>query len=503
MVNLSKYITKNLSLKISLMVVCGLALLTGTLVAMFHFAHSTLKEEAIGNAQQTLDGTVLQIDNILLSVEQSAGNVYFDLIRHLDQPERMYLYSQRLVESNPYIVGCAIVFEPDYYPGHHLFMAYIHRKGHSIITDKTSQLVAQETFTNKPYTEQRWYTEPMNTGRACWIDPLKNDEAEEEPLTTFCLPIYDRSRKCVGVVAVDISIGLLSKIILAVKPSPNGYATMLARNGSFIVHPDEDKLMRQTVFAQMELGADHTVQEAAEAMVNGEEGQKPFFMDGKLWHVFYKPFKRTEVPGRTMEKLVWSVGVVYPVDDIYSEYNKLFHYLLMAAVLAILILFVLCWIVVRRQLKPLEILTHSAQRIAHGNYEETIPDTKRDDEIGQLQEGFKKVQRSLVKYIKGQERLNKTLKERGEVLAAAYSNVLKDNRIKTTFLHFMTNQMIEPAETLDKSVTTLCNDYYDMTSEEADHEAGIIEQQSNVIVDLIDEMLQTAQDETGKEGTHE
>lgn len=497
------YVTKNLSLRISLMVVYGLALLTVTLVAMFHFAHKALKEEAMSNAQQTLDGTVQQIDNILLSVEQTAGNVYFDLIRHLDQPERMYTYSRNLVESNPYIVGCAIVFQPDYYPGHHLFMAYIHRKGHSVMTDERSVFETKETFTRKPYTEQRWYTEPMSTGRACWIDPLKNEEAEDEPLATFCLPIYDRSQKCVGVIGVDIAIELMSKIIQDVKPSPNGYATMLARNGSFIVHPDKDKLMRQTVFYQLQQGADHTVQEAAEAMVNGEEGQKPFFMDGKLWHVFYKPFKRTEVPGRTMEKLAWSVGVVYPVDDIYGDYNRLFNYLLTGACLALLILFVLCWAVTNRQLRPLEILTRSARRIARGHYDEPLPDTRRDDEIGQLQDIFNKVQQSLRTFIGKQKKLNKMLEDRGEVLKAAYSNVQKDNRIKTNFLHFMTNQMIEPAETIVKSVNTLCNNYYSMRPEDVNRETEMIEQQSKAIVDLIDQMLKTAQDDTGKEGDYE
>lgn len=500
---LLNFITKNLSLRISLMVVYGFVLLTVTLVVMFHFAHRALKEEAMSNAQQTLDGTVLQIDNILLSVEQSAGNIYFDLIRHLNQPERMITYSRQLVESNPYIVGCAIVFKPDYYPGRHLFMAYIHREGHSTTTDNTSVLVAQDTYTDKPYTEQRWYTEPMASGRACWIDPLKNDEAEDEPLATFCLPIYDTNHLCVGVLAVDISIELLSQIILAVKPSPHGYATLLAHNGSFIVHPDKDKLDSQTVFAQMEKGADHSVLEAAEAMVTGETGHKPFFMDGQLWHVFYKPFKRTEVPGRTMEQLAWSVGVVYSVDDIYGDYNKLFNYLLLAATLAILILFVLCWLVIRRQLKPLEMLTHTAQRIADGHYDEPVPNTRRDDEIGQLQEIFNKVQRSLRVYVRKQKRLNDTLKERGEVLASAYSNVQKNNRIKTTFLHYMTNQMLEPAETIGKSVTTLCNNYHEMTVADTNREVKIIEQQSKVIVELIDQMLKTAQDETGKEGADE
>ena len=52
---LLRFITKNLSLRISMMVVYGLSLLTATLVVMFHFVHGALKEEAMSYAGQTLD----------------------------------------------------------------------------------------------------------------------------------------------------------------------------------------------------------------------------------------------------------------------------------------------------------------------------------------------------------------------------------------------------------------------------------------------------------------
>lgn len=84
---------------------------------MFSFSHRVLKKEAVNGAWKTLDVTMLQIDNILQSVEETTENVYEDLRQHLDQSERMYTYSRRIVECNPYIDGCAIVFRPDYYPG--------------------------------------------------------------------------------------------------------------------------------------------------------------------------------------------------------------------------------------------------------------------------------------------------------------------------------------------------------------------------------------------------
>ena len=219
----------------------ALLLLTMTLGILAYFSHMALREEAMRNAEQTLEGTVQNIDNILLSVEQSTGNIYYDLLKHLDDPDRMFTYSRALVESNPNIVGCAIAFKPGYYPDRDLFMAYVHRK--TSPTHGHSNLETSETFANRPYTEQIWYSEPMKTGKVGWIDPLKGMDTEDnEPLITFCLPFTDGGNERVGLIAVDVSINQLSKIILAAKPSANGYSVLLGHNGAYIIHPDKEKL---------------------------------------------------------------------------------------------------------------------------------------------------------------------------------------------------------------------------------------------------------------------
>lgn len=502
MLKLPKIITKTLSIRLSLLATGGIALLlVSSLAVMYHLSRHAMRDKAMHNAEQTLEGTVQHIDNILLSVEQSTGNIYWDMLAHIDQPEQMYTYARRLVECNSYIVGCAIVFKPYFYPDRELFMAYVHRKGNSVTETEDSELVVSETFGSRPYTEQIWFTEPMATGHACWVGPLKGDDTEDEALTTFCLPIYDKTWQCVGVVGVDLPIDLLSQIILAAKPSENGYSTLLGRDGSFIVHPDEEKRLHQTVFTQTEHGADPSVKEVAKAMVAGKTGFEAFRMDGRNWFVAFKPFHRVEVPGRSMEELGWSVGVVYPEGDIFGDYNRLILYVLAIAVGGLLLFFVLCRFVTHRQLQPLRLLTQSAQRIAEGNYGETIPHTHRKDEIGQLQDHFQKMQKALAKHSSELQQLTKTLDERRDILRKAYRQAQEADRMKTAFLHNMTNQMIKPSDAIVNSVTALCTLSHPTTStiQQADHEVGIIQQQGHVIIDLLDHLIHVAENETGKE----
>jgi methyl-accepting chemotaxis protein/sigma-B regulation protein RsbU (phosphoserine phosphatase) len=469
---------------------------------MYYHSRTAIKEEALKNAEQTLESTVQHIDNILLSVEQSLGNVYWDMLTHLNEPDRMSSYCRQLLENNPNIYGCAIAFQPYYYPNRELFMVYVHRKGIQNDTNAQDEFVTSNVFTNRPYTEQIWYTTPIETGQPGWTAPLKNEDTEGEPITTFFLPIYDSSRTCVGVIAADVSIRFLSNTALVYKPSPHGYTTMIDNDGSYIVHPDTIKLSQQTVFTQTESGKNPTIKAAAEAMLSGETGHKSFLLNDQEFLVFYKPFHRYKVPGRSLQELKWTVGVIYPKDDIFSDFDFLRQYILLIAVIGLSLFFVICLYVTHRQLLPLRLLTRSAQHIAEGDYNQAIPDTKREDEIGVLQEHFQTMQKSLREHISQLEQLTATLNERGQQLQKAYHDAQKADRMKTAFLHNMTNQMIEPSNAIQSNVLSLCENYHEISLETAAREAEEIEKQGKIIAELLNNLLHMAEDETGKEDDH-
>ena len=90
MAKLPKLITKTLSFRLSLTVIAALAtLLLVALLIIFIFSRKAVKEEALQNAGQTLEATMQRIDNILLKVEQSSGNVYWKMLPYIHQPEKM------------------------------------------------------------------------------------------------------------------------------------------------------------------------------------------------------------------------------------------------------------------------------------------------------------------------------------------------------------------------------------------------------------------------------
>ena len=494
MFRLPKIINKTLSVRLSLIVVSAMAiLLMATLTVMLYYSKKALKEEALEKVSQTLEGTVQSIDNILLSVEQSTGNIYFNLMPHLDQPDMMFTYSRQIVEANKYVSGCAIAFRENFYQGRDLFMPYFRREN----IGGRDTVIQVETFANGPYTEQVWYTRPMESARPEWLNPLTGlgNDTGEAPIFTFSLPLYGADGKTAGVVGVDVKLSQLSQIVSATKPSANSYCLLLDSDGTFIVRPSGNKSFLQTAFSLY--GDDADVGEAVKAMVSGETGYKPFRLNGIDYYVFFKPFKRAAVPGRSMEKLEWSVGIIYPEDDIFGDYNSLSTYVLAIAVVGLLLLFLCCRVMINRQLKPLLMLTASAQRIAKGKYNELIPDSRQADEVGRLQDNFQKMQQSLSAYIGELEQLKTTLQQHGEDLNAAYNQAQKADRMKTAFLHNMTNQMLGPAEAIEKDVNALCND--NTGNQNISQLSDDIQQKGNTIAELLDNLINISADEKRKE----
>lgn len=503
MLKLSKIILPHTSLRLNLIVACEVVLLLFlSLAVLFFFSRHVLKEEAKQDAEQALEGTVQHIDNILTNVEQTAYNTYQDLQGHLNQPERMTVYCTKVVETNPYVVGCAIVFKPNYYPGRELFMTYVHRD-----TSKPGNqvLITSSSFGSRPYPEHVWYKTPMATGRACWTNPLMEEENEGVTLS-FCLPIFDH-QQCVGALVLDVPIALLSEIIPEVKPSPHCYSVLLDSKGSYIVHPDVERLKNQkTVFSLLEEKESPSMREAAEAVMSGETGYKTFEMDHEDWYVFYKPFHRNAEIGQPVELPKWSVGMVFMKDDILGNHNILFYLVLGITLFGVLTFYFLCRWLIRRHMKPLCLLTRSAQRVAEGHYDEIVPNSQREDEIGQLQDYFQHMQQSLSSKSAELEQMTEMLKERSQDLQHAYRYTQGSDRMKNTFLNYMTTQMTVPSDVIERSVTKLSNNYHDIDPEEASHEVEIIKEQSEKVLDLLDHMVEALKieaEEVGKEVGHE
>jgi HAMP domain-containing protein len=350
----------------------------------------------------------------------------------------------------------------------------------------------------------------MSAGHPTWIIPELEQGYGIEPVISFCLPIRDDSNECVGVFGVGLSVNLFSQTVLETKLSPNSYSVLLDREGTYIIHPDRERLQGEKVFDQPDVRESPTALEAVEAMLKGDTGDMSFQMDGETWYMFFKPFVRANVPGRSMDALDWSIATIYPKADIFSEYNHLVFHVLGIVFVGLFIFYILCRVSIRRQLKPLTHLTESVIRIAEGHYDEPIPDTKRNDEVGVLLQHFQVMQQALASDISQQEQQKATLSERREELRRIHQQIQDDDNVKLDFLHNITNRMIAPSESILKSVNTILDNFKVITPQEVQKEMVNIKQQSEDIREILSHKFTpkvtdatSVSNNEGKEVSHE
>ena len=208
-------------------------------------------------------------------------------------------------------------------------------------------------------------------------------------IASYCKPLKDKKGEYIGTLSVDLSLCWLSNTISAVKPYPNSYSILTGVGGTFFVHPDTTKLFYQTIFTETLEREDTARTALGHAMLNGEEGMKQLIVNGENCYVFYKPLGTTG----------WSVAIVCPEGDIFSGYNRLYKAVIGIVILGLLLMLLFFSRIIGRELKPLHHLAKQAETIASGQFDQTLPDDGRVDEIGQLTDSFTHMQKSLVSYI--------------------------------------------------------------------------------------------------------
>ncbi len=379
---------RSFSARLSLWVVSFAALVfLGAMAYFFTVSRRYVREEAILRATQVVENSVLRLNNILEDVQLSADNLEWLVYRHLDEPELMKEYSRITVQGNPVLSGCSISFEPNFFKGHYYYSAYSGYVGGALETE-------QEGDEDYQYFYLDWYLQPKLLNQPCWTEPYSDweqgDAADRQTqrMVSYCKPLTT-SEGFIGSISLDISLKWLSDILSPVKPYPHSYSILISRGGTYLVHPDPEKLFYQTIFTEGLIDPDPAQDELGKSMLDLEAGYRRMEIDGIRSYVFFTPLKATG----------WSMAIVCPESDIFGRFNRLRWFVTMIDLLGLLLLFFSCFQVIRKAMRPLSDLARQAEDIASGHFDTVLPENTQPDELGTLSRSFADMQSSLVTYM--------------------------------------------------------------------------------------------------------
>ncbi|WP_045222696.1 SpoIIE family protein phosphatase [Desulfonatronum thioautotrophicum] len=359
------------------------------------------------NAANLTRSLVHQLDTTLSGVERIPRYLALRLERDQFSETELLAMLRDVIDAHQDIYGTTIAFEPyGMNPDERYHAPYVYR-------DKTGKLV----FTSLGgesyhYFRWEWYSKPRQLGRPAWSEPYFDEGGGNVVMSTFSAPFYRQTAQGSqfhGVVTADIFLEDLVKIISAVSLYETGYAFLISRTGQFVAHPDQHRIMRESVFSVAEEMNLPELSQIGRKMIQGREGFAEFTSvhTGQVSLLTFAP-----VPSSG-----WSVGVIIPKNELYADIHSLNNIVLLIGATGFLILLLMVVAISRSITRPLRSLVGATTEIAKGNLDVALPRIRVNDEVGQLSDSVGAMRMALKEYItnltettKAKERIESELK---------------------------------------------------------------------------------------------
>ena len=365
-------------------VIVSAIIFTLTCTVFIRMAANKDREEATKHAHSELSNTIHQIDAVLNAVEIAVENTAWLVPYRLASPDFMYSITERMLQNNEFICGAAVAFEPHYYASEgRYFSPYSYRDGNGEI--KSKQL-GNETY---DYHYMDWYQIPKLLDEPYWSEPYYDDGGGEMMMTTYSKPLYDEYGNLYAIITADLSLEWLTELVGGIQAFERSYNLMVSRNASFIVHPDHNLILNETIYSSTYGEDDESLKKMQDDMVNCRAGQVLRDKEGGKFFVFYSPVETT----------CWSVAIVCPRSELYLGVKKLRSLLIFLGVIMLLLMMYLSYHSIRKVVAPLEDFSDVAKKIAHGEFDAELPKIQSQDELMDLHDSFEYLQQSLVRYI--------------------------------------------------------------------------------------------------------
>ena len=376
-----KSISKRLTLRIMMVVLAMMAVIAGV---VYFTVSEYMDDEAEMRFQIVVMRAHREIQRRLSDVYVATNNNVHEIERDIDDPDKLYAHLERIVKENPWIVSCGLLFVPDYYPEKgKYFVPFATRDTADVVSVMRIDTVYHDYF------EDDWYVARMESDSADWVDPYFEDPQlttyiAPRLLTTYAVPIHNREGQPVALLCSDLSLeDLRNDMLQKVRQGKRNYEhekhpsynCIIDRNGRYVLHPDRDRMLKDTLDAKVTF--------------KGKEGTVSAIVDGVPSWIFYRHLKYVE----------WTVMMVVPENLIQRHGRMLNTIILLVMLIGLAAIYLFCRQQIRKVTSPLHRFARSAEEVAKGNFNAPLPDIRDDDEIRLLRDSFGNMQQSLSRYI--------------------------------------------------------------------------------------------------------
>ena len=389
-------------------------------------AEETSKDYAkdIGGDFDVANATVNGIYNSIIFAKESGTISRESIIEQL----------KVTLSKTPSILGIYTLWEPNAFDGKDKdytskegydatgrFIPYIVRSGNDITVEPLADYDKEGIGD--------YYLIPKRTKEITLLDPfIYKVDGKDVLMTSFVMPILDKSGNFFGIVGADIDLTSLQNKVNNAKPM-GGYAALITNKGSFAAHGLDPTLITKNM---VDLNKD-------------EEGNLKKISNGESFHLTAKSTVDGSTTLRMYEPLVsqaidshWSFISIIPHSSIYAEYYKLLSIILIVMGILILTVILTVFFLIKRSINPIVATATHLTLLANADFTMEVPEKflRMEEEIGILSKAMSKMQESIRDIIKG--------------VKSESQNVGNSINIASDSIHILNSQIEEVSATTEQ-----------------------------------------------------
>lgn len=373
---------------------------------IYSVSRSTILDNLKENSKLLTLSTVGEVEKVLTAVQKVPDNLSRIIVDENMSAEQIEHMLSVAVENNKEVFGAAIAYEPEYVSSKMYSMFYVYKKDGKTVVNNFS-------LNDYDFRIMDWYLIPKELQKPVWSEPYFDEGGGNIVMSTYSVPLYKKingKKQFIGMLTADLSLDWLQQLVSNIKVYESGYAYMVSRNGSLVTHPKKELIMNATIFSIAEEANSTQLREIGRQMIKGKssfaEVEYHNIATGKLSWISYAPVKLNG----------WSLGIVYPVDELLASLNKLFKTVILLAVIGGVILLFVVILISNSITKPIRKLALATQSMGEGNFDIELPQNKSNDEIGELTDTFALMQNALKQTIEKLKNANYRLEEYSKTL---------------------------------------------------------------------------------------
>ena len=320
-----------------MLVIVAAITLEATSIIQYLYSQKEIKKEASLRAESELKSAENKIMDVVNQAEAAVRNSLWVAEWCLENPDSLMRIPQRVVSDNPVVVGSTMALVPGYSTNYPLCAPYATR---DMATGNIRMLsLATEEY---DYPSSEWFTKPIELDEGYWSEPYFDENGGDILMTTFSMPVKDKSGKIAAVLTADISLDWLTEYIGDIKVYPNAFNMVISRTGQIMACPVETLVMQTTV-GQFALESEdyEALNRVNQAMLSGQSGEMPVRYQGQTNHVYFAPVERTG----------WSLSIVLPEKELYSGVRRIGMIVKLLQLLGLAMLIVILRVVAKNRVK--------------------------------------------------------------------------------------------------------------------------------------------------------